>query len=195
MIPLIGIVAAMATILGAGFGAVALCSERKIPTSELVALSWFLGMAIVSLTLWIFSFFLRGVTLQAAVTFCCALLCLVGLKNYRRHREPASVPLRLSGPEITLLCLLGLEMALIVYGSFAQTLAWDGLLIWELKARFAFLNGGALPSSYFTDSAASFSHPEYPLGLPLTEMWLYLWIGDCDQYWAKCWARFSTSWE
>ena len=68
MISLVAAIIAITTILGAGLGATAFCGcgERKIAATELLALSWFCGMAIVSVMLWILSFFLRGATLQAA---------------------------------------------------------------------------------------------------------------------------------
>jgi hypothetical protein len=185
MISLVAAITAITTILGAGLGAIALCGERKIAATELLALSWFCGMAIVSVMLWILSFFLRGATLQAAVTLGCVSLSIFGVKNFRRRRPTLFSHPKPSYFEVALLGLLGLEMVLIVYASFQHTLGWDGLLIWELKARYAFLHGGALPSSYFTDSTRVFSHPEYPIGLPLTEMWLYLWMGDCNQFWVK----------
>src|SRR5204863_2037956 len=30
-----------------------------------------------------------------------------------------------------------------------------------------------------------FTHPEYPLGIPFTELWLYLWMGEPHQFWVK----------
>ncbi len=42
-----------------------------------------------------------------------------------------------------------------------------------------------MPAAYFADVARGFSHPEYPLFLPMNEMWLYLWMGEPNQYWIK----------
>jgi hypothetical protein len=57
---------------------------------------------------------------------------------------------------------------------------------WELKARYAFLNHGALPSEYFSGAGRAFTHPAYPLGIPFTELWIYLALGEANQFWAKC---------
>src|SRR5207248_9608042 len=78
-----------------------------------------------------------------------------------------------------------LEIAIVFYLSFVHTLGWDGLLNWEIKAHYAFANGGVIPATYFSDSGRAFSHPEYPLAIPFTELWLYLWLGEADQLWAK----------
>lgn len=62
-------------------------------------------------------------------------------------------------------------------------LGWDGVLNFELKARLAFLHhpSGTIPLRYFADASRAWSHPQYPLMLPLTETWLYGWIGSPNQ--------------
>jgi len=62
-------------------------------------------------------------------------------------------------------------------------LGWDGVLNFELKARLAFLHhpSGTIPLRYFADTSRAWSHPQYPLMLPLTEAWLYGWIGSPNQ--------------
>ena len=77
------------------------------------------------------------------------------------------------------------EIATVFYLSFVHTLGWDGLLNWEIKARYAFANGGVLPAAYFSDTGRAFSHPEYPLAIPFTELWLYFWVGESNQFYAK----------
>ena len=52
--------------------------------------------------------------------------------------------------------------------------------MWEIKARLACLNGGAIPLDYFRPENV-WSHPSYPLLVPLTENWLYSWLDRCDQ--------------
>jgi hypothetical protein len=59
------------------------------------------------------------------------------------------------------------------------------LFNWELKARYAFLSSGILPQSYYSSPGRAFSHPEYPLAIPFTELWLYLWMGEPHQFWVK----------
>jgi hypothetical protein len=73
----------------------------------------------------------------------------------------------------------------VFYLSFVHTLGWDGLLNWEIKARYAFANGGVLPAAYLSDAGRAFSHPEYPLAIPFTELWLYFWLGESNQFFAK----------
>jgi hypothetical protein len=178
-----GLVAALMTIGMSGFGATALLVRHRLTIWENFALAWLFGTAAVSLSLWIGGFFLRGIALQAGVTVVCIMLGLIGFRRWQRsspvHRIDST------RAETVFIALFVIEFILMFWISFQRTLGWDGLLIWEIKARYAFLNGGVLPVSFFSDVSRSFSHPHYPLLLPLTETWFYLWIGNCDQFWIK----------
>jgi hypothetical protein len=187
MSPLIPTLTALLVIFGAGFGVNTLLprNTQRIAMTELIALSWLLGGAVISLSLWLLGISLRGVLLQVAVTIISLGLTLIGVAQWRKNRLLLRVPWPLNWIEGVLGTLLCLEIALVFLFTFQHTLGWDGLLIWELKARYAYLNGGALPAEYFVDATRAFSHQDYPLFLPMIEMWLYFWIGNCDQYWVK----------
>ncbi len=185
MITAVGIFAALFTILAAGFGVMMLLIRRRPGMWEAFALAWLLGTATVSLALWTGGLFIRGIALQMMVAVICMIFAALGFSHWRKFPAPAPNTHSSKTGEWIFIALFLLELAAIIVVSFQHTLGWDGLTVWELKARFAFLNGGALPIAYFADTARRFSHPEYPLLLPLTETWLYLWIGACDQFWVK----------
>jgi hypothetical protein len=77
--------------------------------------------------------------------------------------------------------------ALILFGIavyFLYALAeplWsnDYLAIWGLKGKTIFLSAG-IPPRLFTDPALGFSHPEYPLGLPLVYAAVSFLLGRWD---------------
>jgi hypothetical protein len=181
----VGLFVGLFTIVAAGFGLSMLLIHRRLAIWECLALPWLLGTATVSLGLWLGGFFLRGFALQLAVTGLCVVL---GWVSFRRWRKFPALERTSPSPKAfdrIFLALFVAECGAIVWFCLAHTLGWDGLTVWELKARYAFLNGGTLPVAYFSDVARRFSHPEYPLLLPLTETWFYLWLGDCDQFWIK----------
>jgi hypothetical protein len=184
MTTLIGLLAAMFTIAAGGFGVAVLLTRQRLAICEYLALSWLFGTALVSFALWIFGFFVRGLTLQMATTAVCICLGAIGFARQRRL-PPAPKEAVNQRWNIIFVVLFAIELLSILWLSFQHTLGWDGLTVWELKARYAFLNNGVLPREYFADASRWFSHPEYPLLLPLTETWFYLWIGDCDQFWIK----------
>jgi hypothetical protein len=180
-------IAALLTIFGAGFGATLLLlrNVKQIAAAELTALSWLLGAGVISMSLWLIGMPLRGVSLHIAVVLIALGLALTGVAIFRNRKMEVRIPWPRGWFEYALGLFLCLEIATVLLLTFQHTLGWDGLLIWELKARYAYLNGGALPVQYFSDASRVFSHPEYPLFLPMLETWIYFWIGDCDQYWVK----------
>ena len=179
----LALLGAFGTLFVAGYGLLALLVRQKTRFSltEQFAFSWLLGTGAVSLLLWIFGLFVRGALLPGLVSIVCLSLGLAG------WRQMVPLPLRRTPKsfEIFLGIIIVIEIAIVFYLSFVHTLGWDGLLNWEIKARYAFANGGVLPATYFSDSGRAFSHPEYPLAIPFTELWLYLWLGEADQFCAK----------
>jgi hypothetical protein len=180
----LALLGAFGTLLVAGYGVLALLVRQKarLSLTEQIAFSWLLGIGAVSLLLWIFGLFVHGVLLPGLVSIICLLLGFVGW----RQTLPLSFGRRRPKPfEIFLGIIIAIEISIVFYLSFVHTLGWDGLLNWEIKARYAFANGGVIPASYFSDSGRAFSHPEYPLAIPFTELWLYSWLGEADQFCAK----------
>jgi hypothetical protein len=175
---------AFGTLLVAGYGVLALLVRQKtrLSLTEQIAFSWLLGIGAVSLLLWIFGLFAHGVLLPGLVSIICLSLGFLG------WRQIVPLPFRRRRPkpfEIFLGIIIVIEIAIVFYLSFVHTLGWDGLLNWEIKARYAFANGGVIPAAYLSDSGRAFSHPEYPLAIPFTELWLYFWLGEADQFCAK----------
>src|SRR5207249_2773592 len=179
----LALLGAFGTLLGAGYGLLALLArkETQLSLTEQIAFSWLLGTGAISLLLWIFGLFVHGVLLPGLVSIICLSLGLVGW----RRMVPRPLRRMPNLYEIFLGIIVFLEIAIVFYLSFVHTLGWDGLLNWEIKAHYAFANGGVIPATYFSDSGRAFSHPEYPLAIPFTELWLYLWLGEADQFWAK----------
>ena len=166
-------------IAGAGFAALLLPGKRGL--AEFAAASWLLGCLAVSLSLFAFSHLLPAPANIFAVLLVVLLLGMVGWRRFHAKKLLLCRPAPLDRCEWMLI-------AGIVAGGFwyafrlgHQTLGWDGLLVWEFKARLAFANGGAVPAAYYADPAAAWSHPGYPQFLPMLETWLYAIAGDSRQ--------------
>jgi hypothetical protein len=181
------VLGACAMIFSAGFGTVRLMAVHSKQTNFKadIAFSWIVGTGIVSLLIWIFGFWLKGALLPTSVAFCCLLLPFLARKISTRPTLSLPSFSDLNKIDVLLALVLLFEIATMFYLSYVHTLGTDGILNWEIKARYAYENGGVLPQSYLQDSGRAFSHPEYPLGLPYTEMWLYFWLGESNQFWAK----------
>src|SRR5256884_2375669 len=187
MMTLLGLSAAYVTILFAGFGITLLMFAKagRLNLVECSCLSWLLGIGAVSLLVWLCGIFCSGLLLQAVVAIACLALGISGWTIKRKLGSKFTLPLPRNLIEWLLTSLLLVEITVFFYVSFKHTLGWDGLLNWEIKARYAFLNGGVIPGSYYSNPGRAFSHPEYPLAIPFTELWLYLWMGEPNQFWIK----------
>jgi hypothetical protein len=187
MIGVIAFLGACATIFAAGFGLLHFLARwtSRLNLPEQFGLSWLLGTGVVSLLLWAFGFFLGGPLLAGSTAFVCIALPLVGwrARGWNAFRYRSSRVLR--PLELVLATILFSQMACIFYLASIHNLGWDGLLNWEIKARYAFSNSGALPAAYFRDGGRVFSHSDYPLAIPFTELWVYFWLGEANQFWAK----------
>lgn len=184
---LLPICIALFTVLFAGFGVLSLLLRQpeRISLAEAAPLSWLLGAGFVSLTLALLGTLFSGLVLQGLTTALCLVIGGLGVKSLRQKKWSLSCPVP-SGAFEWLLCgFLLVELAAVLSMALKESLGWDGLLVWEIKARYAFFNGGAVPHYYFTDASRTWSTLEYPLFHPMIETWLYLWIGDCDQSWVR----------
>lgn len=178
---------ALAVFFGAGVGILFLLGRDgfRFGAFEFVALAWLLGTGAVSLALWVCGvFFLRCAALQLAVAIIAAAIFAAGWRDAHRHEFPR-FPRSLSPVDWTLGAIVVAELIIFCLASYQHTLGWDGVMNWELKARYAFLNHGALPAEYFSGPGRAFTHPAYPLGIPFAELWIYLALGETNQFWAK----------
>jgi hypothetical protein len=184
---ILGLIAAYITLLlaGAGVALILLSRRPRVNVVECICLAWLFGVGTVSLLLWIFGNFVSGIALQFLVTATAVALAFAGWRSTRRSQTSLYVPRPANLWEWSLVVLLVIQIATIFCASSKHTLGWDGLLVWEIKARYAFLNGGVLPAAYFKEGGLAFSHSDYPLALPFTELWLYLWMGEANQFWVK----------
>ena len=173
------------TLLCAGFGVSLLLLRGSIAHNLLVCgcLSWIFGTGTVSLLLWVGGFFLSGIGLQSLVIAAVLTLALLGWKYRGKTRFTFPWPTR--AVEWLLAGVIALELSAMMLLSLGQPLGWDGSFNWEIKARYAFLNHGVIPPSYYSSISQTDSHPEYPLFIPFTQLWLDLWMGQAHQFWEK----------
>ncbi len=166
---ILGLVAGYFTLFAAGVGVALLImrGSRRINPIECACLAWLFGVGVVSLLLWLGGMFASGIVLQRSVTAACVTLVVLGWRAKQRNQLHFSLPRPSSSVERVLAGLLLVELVTISFVSLKHTVGWDGLLNWEIKARYAFLNSGVLPGSYYLSPGRAFSHPEYPLALPL----------------------------
>jgi hypothetical protein len=183
----LGLLTGLLTLLAGGLGATLLLMRgvNRLNLLECTALGWLFGGGIISLLLWGVGLFLSGVPLQMFVAAAAVALATWGFASARKSRVRFSFPQPRNALEWILGGAIALEIGVMIYGSFGHGLGWDGLLNWEVKARYAFFNDGVIPAAYYSSETRAFTHPAYPLLIPMTELWLYLWMGEAHQFWIK----------
>src|SRR5581483_6539159 len=154
----IGLLGGLGTLmlLGGGLSALLLARRKAINLAEWICLSWLLGVFAISFLLWLGGLVFSGAVLQSFVGASTIFFAFLGRRALSRFRPLIRIP-RPRGPgEWVLSVVLAIQIVTICVVSLKHTLGWDGLLIWELKARYAFLSGGVLPASYFQGIGRSF---------------------------------------
>lgn len=181
------VIAALLILLAGGMGATVLLmrGNARINLIESAALGSLFGSGLTSLLLWSGGLVISGAFLQMAVTVVLLGFAVTGYRSLRRRRAVLAFPKPRNLLEWSLAAVIALEMLAMIYGALGHGLGWDGLLNWEVKARYALLNDGVLPAAYFSSGTRAFTHPSYPLLIPMTELWFYLWIGEPHQFWIK----------
>ncbi len=178
---------ALLTIFTAGIGiALLLLPRTRRPSAvEAYGLAFLFGVAFVSLTSFCLGLFLAGRWLHWAITAACLIAGAVGTMARRHSLKELYLP----KPERTfdrwVLVVLAFQIAVVTWACYRLWLGWDALLIWEFKARIAFLSGGSIPLDYYQNPTGIWTHTSYPLLLPLTEAWVYSWLGRPDQVMVK----------
>jgi len=183
----LGLAGALGTLLllGGGISTVLLARKGSINVAEWICLSWLFGVCAISFLLWVGGNFLNGATLQSLVGGLALASAILARRALSRVQPSLRIPRPRNWCEWLLSAVLAIQIVAIFLISLKHTLGWDGLFVWEIKARYAFLNGGVLPDAYFQGPGRAFSHPDYPLAIPFAQLWIYLWLGEANQFWAK----------
>ncbi len=182
----VGLIFGYLTLLWAGLGLNLLLARGTTRANlvESLCLAWLFGTGVVSVLLWMLGMFCSGILLASLVATCCLTLGVSGWILAHRSGTRFFVPWPRHFFDWILLAVLVGEIAIIFCMALKRPLGWDGLLMWEAKARFAFLSDNILPAQYH-DVSRAYTHPEYPLGIPFTELWFYIWMGEAHQMWVK----------
>jgi hypothetical protein len=204
--PLAAFFASQAVALLAGWALLVALSWSSLPVGLLVPTAWLAGTGTLALE--------RLLLAQAglpwnAVTIGLPWLVVV-LLALRRLKPRVLVPkalLHMAGRNwrdpmhqgrLNLLIELVASTLIVVWtwGMFRMTLSmpmvgWDALINWVFKGRVLYFQG-TVPYTFFTDQHyAVYSHPDYPLLVPLTVAHIYEWTGDNADLVRGWWALLA----
>lgn len=189
--PLALLVGALAFLLAGDSAARWLPADRPEGRGERLGLSLLLGLGAVALALFLGSLARPGEVGAGWVVGTAAVLGLArhGPRGWRSSLGSAAARARetvqgIDRGDLGVALVLALVVALAAAVAFSTDLWSDGLAIYGLKARAAFVSGG-LPRGLLHDGSREFSHHEYPWLLPLDEAALSFLGGEARPALAK----------
>lgn len=157
--------------------------RRVVPVlCEVVGLAWALGVAVSTASL--FALYLGRVAWSIAVPLSLGvggvLVVAMGRLLWRsRLAEQSNGAARPIVAIVGGLAVVIAQTCVTLSGAWRSPLsAWDAWSIWTFKARMFALGGP--PAAYFHDRATLFTHPDYPLNLPLLQSVLLRLAGHLD---------------
>jgi len=165
------------------------CKDR-LRISESIGLGFGLGIGLISMGMFYLAYWQVPLTtrnivgLDLALVFILAVLCYV-----RRKRAPVQRVQLLKKPswrvnkfEVLLGGIIGLLGLVLLLDTFSKPLqSFDACAIWGMKAQVLFDQQGIYGEDFF-DPERLHAHQRYPLLIPLSESFLYHFVGFEDRY-------------
>ena len=173
----------------AGFNIAAACDKKCVLGKlELAGLSYLFGIGAISIE--IFLFYISGIKLT---TFYIILPWLIlSIVNIPRYKVMVN---SLTGSNISrrtifekaLIAMIALLIAYAFLMAMVRPIeSYDSVAIWSMKAKILYLTR-PVPSGFFTALKAKFAgaHPDYPLLVPLSEVWFYIFRNNFNDLLVK----------
>ena len=153
----------------------------------LAGVSFVVTVAIALLTIGVPFRLPAFVALSLAIAVLGLLVRRQWLEGLRRRRSVMTDPrrvLRRTKPEawiaaVTLIAFAAYAVVGAVTARVRPLIEWDSWSIWTRKAEMLFYSG-SLPTDFFTSSAYTFMHPDYPMLVPVFESIQFRAMGTID---------------
>ncbi len=171
----------------AGFNIVAACDKRCVLSKpEVVGLSYLFGIGAISVEIFLFG--LCGIKFTTFyILLPWVILSIVNIPRYKAVSSINSRAACYSVFEKTVLTLLIFVIAYAFLMAMVRPIeSYDSVAIWSLKAKVIYLAKEA-PADFFTTLKMKFdgAHPDYPLLVPLSEVWFYTFINNFNDLLVK----------
>ena len=188
----LGVIAALliALLAGAAFLNQPLVRRPLLASIEGAGLAWTLGVGLLTVGMfWLNNLGARlNVQLIVLSTMAVTLWLVSQAASARRTSDGADDELAggsarsggmvsrdLFAVRLLLLAMIAFEVAYVVVMAVGRPLVvWDSWATWGMKARAIFVEGAITPS-VFADPSRVVTHLDYPLLVPLTQVWELAW--------------------
>lgn len=154
---------------------------------EKIGLSYLLGFGVI--TIQMFAMGLLGMRFtRLGILLPWAFVAVVNLaRGMIGVRSVGREPFRFCVTDMALMALIALETCYNFFRALIKPIeAYDSVAIYGLKAKIIYLAGG-IPAGFFNALALNFhgAHPDYPLLVPLSEAWVYTFLGNFNDILVK----------
>ncbi len=180
-------------IIFIGFNILYLLSPKrnKLYFLEKIAISYGIGFGFVSLEMLIFHFFKLEFNINEIIlpwTILFILSAFVYFKNRKNiivHEKIEADTKAHRGLKIFLIAAITFEILYAFFRALVKPLeAYDAIAIYGIKAKIFYL-AKSIPYDFFRNLALSFPHADYPLNIPLSETFVYLFLGNLNDQLVK----------
>jgi hypothetical protein len=180
---LIGCVAATMLI---GWSVVNIIFARSERPSflEKLALSYGMGIGLIALEMLLFYFFKWQLTVLNIVLPWIPV-AIFSLSFLKRRSQTSVKEDRLSLFEGFLFAGISFEVILAFFRAFLKPLeSFDSIAMYAMRSKIIFLNG-MIPADFFSNITLKLPNPDYPLLVPLAEVWVYTFLGGLNDLLVK----------
>jgi hypothetical protein len=175
----------------AGFNIIAVYDRKgDLGGLETAGLSYLLGIGAVTIEMFVFGIFGAKFTMPDIVlpwVIFSAINIPLFKTRFIRNRPKSMVPRGLSLFEKIAASLLVFVVCYTFFTALMRPVeSYDSVAIWSLKAKVIYL-AQTLPPDFFKMIGEKFhgAHPDYPLLLPLSEVWFYTFVNSFNDYLVK----------
>jgi len=192
-VEIIALCAALLTAVFIGFNILYLIFGRmdRFYLMEAVFVSYGIGLAAISLEMLIFyilgmKFNIPGMMIPWMLLFAVNIAAYFRTKKrFTFVRDNASE--KRKGGTLSLFLTFGIVFE--IFYAFFRALAkpiesYDAIAIYAIKSKIFYL-AKVIPADFFSGIARAFPHPDYPLNIPLAEVFVYLSLGNLNDQLVK----------
>ncbi len=174
-----------------GWGILCLISFKntKLFFLEKLAISYGLGFGFISLEMFIFHFFSLKFSVFSILIWWVPLIAAAVYVSSRSGRLNVGYGKVIVTPfsflEMFLVCGISFEIIYAFFRAFIKPIeAYDAIATYAIRSKIFFMDR-MIPPDFFYNLSTFFPHPDYPLNIPLSETFVYMFLGSLNDQLVK----------
>jgi len=191
MFDLLGILIWFICIILIGWSVLSLiCKKNLLSLTERAAMSYGIGLGLVALEMLILSFFNIKFNVISILIWWVPLVGWVLLSDFRDRRfifSKSEIEKKKPFSWVEKVFVFGISFE-IFYAFFRALIkpieSYDAIATYAIRSKIFYL-ARSIPQDFFYSLSLLFPHPDYPLNIPLSETFVYLFLGSLNDQLVK----------